>query len=184
MIKVDKMVKDLKYIALKRRTFYCNQYPKNRGYIWPSGILSFDCINLIKSYINYPKIATKTKPAGFYVKSNKVMPDATGYGILKLCTKVSKNFKSVPVGSYLLYEDKDHGAIYCGQFVDDGGIVNVVECCEDPVGCGVTTSYLAPDGGRWDHKGGMLLGYWWRHGLLSKYIDYSKPKKVAASAKK
>ena len=177
MIKVDKMVKDLKYIALKRWTTYSNKYPRNCGYIWPTGMISFDCIGLIKSYLNYPKIAYKTGPAGFFVKTGTVIPDTSGAGILKLCTKKSKNFKTVQIGSYLLYEDNDHGAIYCGQFVDDGGIVNTVECCDDPVGCGVTTSWMAPDGGRWDHKGGTLMGYWKYHGLLTRYVDYSKPKK-------
>lgn len=175
-IKVEDMVKDLKHIVFKRRTVYRNKYPKNCGYIYASGALSFDCIGLIKSYINYPKIAYKKKPAGFWVKPGRVIPDATGWGIMQLCSKKSKTFKTVPVGSYLLYEDYDHGGIYVGQFVDDGGIVNTIECCDDTVGSGVTTSWTAPDGGRWTHKGGTLMGYWKMRGLLSKYVDYSKKK--------
>lgn len=179
MIKVKDMIKDLKYIALKRWTTYSSQYPLNCGYIWPSGCISFDCINLIKSYINYPKIAYKTKPAGFFVKPGRVIPDVSGYGIYQLCSKQSNNFKSIPAGSYLLYEDYDHGAIYVGDFKDDSGLVNVIECCSDPVGCGVTTSYIDKYGRRLDHAGGTVMGNWIGHGLLSRYVDYSeeKPKK-------
>lgn len=183
MIKVNDMIKDFKYMALKRKTAYNNVYPKNCGYIWPSGWLSFDCIGLIKSYINNPKIAYKTKPAGYYVKPGKVIPDATGYGILQLCTKKSNNFKKIPKGSYLLYEDYDHGAIYAGaEFKDDGGVVNVIECCDDPVGYGVTTSYIDENGYRWDHKNGTCMGKWLYHGLLSKYVDYSEPKKKTVTS--
>ena len=177
MIKVKDMITDLKYLALKRWTTYCNVYPKNRGYIWVNGCISFDCINLIKAYINNPKIAYKTSPAGYYVSSNKIMQDVSGYGIMMLCTKRSKDFTSIPAGSYLLYEDWDHGGIYVGNFKDDSGVVNVIECCDDPVGCGVTTSYIDQYGRRWDHKNGICFGNWIEHGLLSRYVDYKQQRK-------
>ena len=185
-IKSEQMVKDFKYMESERMTFYYNRFPYNCGYLWPNNQMSFDCIGLIKSYINYPKIAYKTKPKGFYVQPGLVVPDS--YGIVDLmnaCTKRSRDFRSVPACSLLKYEDNDHGGLFVGQFKDPSGIVNTIECCDDPVGNGVVTSYTAPDGGRWDHKGGSLMGFWTEHGLMTKWVEYpaSKKKSVTAIAK-
>lgn len=182
-IKSTQMIKDLKYIESNRWTGYMNVFPYNCGYIWPSGVLTFDCIGLVKSYINNPKIAYKTSPKGYYVKPGQVIPD--GYGVIDLmknCTKVSKNFSNVPACSLLEYEDRDHAGVYVGDFKDPSGVVNTIECCDDPVGSGVVTSYTAKDGGRWDHKNGILLGHWIQHGLMTKWVEYPASKKKSLDA--
>lgn len=176
-VKSEQMIKDFKYMESKRMTFYSNQYPYNCGYIWSNNQLSFDCIGLIKSYLNNPKIAYKTKPKGYWVQPEQVVPDVGIMEMMKLCSKRSRDFKSIPACSLLMYQDYDHGGLYVGQFKDPSGIVNTIECCDDPVGNGVVTSYTAPDGGRWDHKGGSLMGFWKEHGLMTKWIEYPKKKK-------
>ena len=172
----SKMVKDLKHLET-RWTTYFNKFPFNCGYIWPAGFLSFDCIGLIKSYLNDPRIAYKKKPKGSWIRPGQTVPD--GYGIvqmMKCCTKRSKDFSKVPTCSLLMYEDLDHGGVYVGEYKDPSGIVNTIECCNDPVGCGVVTSYTDSKGYRWDHKGGQCLGRWVQHGLMTKWVAYPKSK--------
>lgn len=184
MIKAEKMIKDLKYLEAKRKTMYVNKFPYNLGYVWKYGSLSFDCINMIKAYLSYPKIVYKKKPAGFHVKIK--LPDVTGKGLMQLCGKKSKKFKSVTPGADLLYQDWDHSGIYVGNFRDGSGIVNTIECTTDWDAHGVTTSYMDENGGRWDHKGGTYYGDWIMWGLLDKYVDYSGviPKKKKTTLKK
>lgn len=179
MIKVKDMIKDLKYLEAYRRTAYGQPYPYNCGYIWPNGVMSFDCINMIKSYINDPKIVYRTKPAGSFVKPGKVIPDTTETGILNLCTGRSKDFKKIKPGAYMLYDTYGHASMYVGEFTDPSGVVNTIECCNDPVGNGVVTSYTDSQGRRWDHKNGSCFGRYVEYGYLTKYIDYStnEPKK-------
>lgn len=181
MIKQDELIKGLKHL-LERKTLYSNQFPRNCGYIWPSGYLSFDCIGLIKSPINYPKIFYKTKPAGFYCQPGKVIPDTTINGIMQLCKDRTTDFRKIQPGEVLRYQDADHGAWYVGEFKDESGTVNVVECCDDFVGSGVTTSYVDQYGNRYDHKGGTTCGRWIDHGKLNKYISYKEEKKKSVTA--
>lgn len=181
MIKVEKMIKDLIYIET-RRTAYANQFPYNCGYIWPNGVISFDCIGLIKSYINEPEIAYKTKPAGFYVKPGQVIPDTTERGILNLCTGRGFDFSKIKPGAYMIYEGDGHGAIYVGEFSDPSGIVNTIECCNDYVGYGVMTSYVDETGRRWDHKDGIASDRYVEYGYLTRYVDYAAEKKKSITA--
>lgn len=170
-IKVEKMVKDFKHIE-SRRTAYSSQFPYNCGYIWASGVISFDCINLIKSYINYPAIAYKTKPAGFYVQPGQVIKDTTERGILNLCTGRSSDFRKIKPGAYMLYNGDGHGALFVGEYKDPSGVVNTIECTTD-MGGGVVSSYTDADGWRWNHKGGYRFGRYTEYGYLTKYVDYS-----------
>lgn len=183
-IKVNQMIKDLKHIET-RSTLYRNKYPFNCGYIWTCGYLSFDCIGMIKSYINDPSIAYKTEPAGFYVKPGQKIPDTTERGILNLCTMRSSDFKAIGKGAYMLYEGDGHGSIYVGKFTDPSGVVNTIECCDDPVGHGVVTSYTDSKGRRWDHKGGTCYGRYTEYGFLTKWVSYKeeKPKSITTIAK-
>ena len=160
----------LKHLALHRSTYYSNSFPYNCGYIHSGGVLSFDCIGLVKSLINNPDIAYKTSPVGYYVTPGQVIPDTTEIGILNLCSDVSYNFNYIVPGEYLYMSG--HGGVYVGDFQDGSGTVNVIECTV-AFGGGVTTSYVDGAGRRWNHKGGVQVARWSAHGKLSRYIDYS-----------
>lgn len=174
MIKLDVMIKDLKHIE-SRATAYGQPYPYNCGYIWPSGVISFDCIGLVKSYINNPNIAYKTRPAGFFVRPGAVIPDTTEVGILNLCTGISTDFRHIKKGAYMVYEGLGHAGIYVGEYKDPSGVVNTIECTSD-MGGGVKSSYTDANGYRWDHKGGVCFGRWIEYGYLTPYIDYTEEK--------
>lgn len=185
MIKVNDWIAALKHLALERVTYYDNNYPSNCGEINPDGSISFDCIGLIKSVINEPDIAYKTGPAGYFVTPGQVIPDASENGILYLCNSVStSDFDKAAPGEYLCMYGKHAGA-YVGDFQDPSGTVNVIECTEEAFDSGVTTSWVAPDGRRYDHKGGTQYGKWDAHGKLDKYIDYTgKPEKTTLKVTK
>lgn len=177
MIKVKDWIAALKHLALERVTYYDNTFPSNCGEINPDGSISFDCIGLVKSLINELDIAYKTSPAGYYVRPGQVIPDTTEIGILNLCTNVGYDrFDQAKPGSYLYMQG--HAGIFCGEFEDQSGICNVIECTVASFDSGVTTSYVAPDGVRYNHKGGYAERKWTAHGELSKYIDYSPEKKI------
>lgn len=173
MIKVTDWINKLKYIEANRSTFYSNGFPENCGLIHKGGILSFDCIGLVKSLINDPSIATKTKPVGYYVTPGKVIPDTTEIGILQLCTDVSYSFKKITPGEYLYMDG--HAGVFVGEFKDPSGVVNTIECTP-AFGGGVVTSYTDKSGNRFNAKGGYQVGKWAAHGKLSKYIDYTTKK--------
>lgn len=171
MITVKKWIKLLKHIEQKRSTFYDNNFPGNCGLIHENGVLSFDCIGLVKSVINDPTIAVRTEPVGFYVKPGQVIPDTTELGILELCTdQVWGNFTKMTPGEYLYMQG--HGGVYVGDYVDGSGVVNTIECT-GAFGGGVVSSYTDKYGRRFDHKGGSQVMAWEAHGKLSRYIDYT-----------
>lgn len=178
MLKVADWIKKLKHIEAKRATFYDNTFPGNCGLIHDGGVLSFDCIGLVKSVINDPDIATRTKPVGFYVQPGKVIPDYDEINILYLCSGVEwHKFKNIVPGEYLYMAG--HGAVYVGDFSHNStnGIVNTIECTTDMGDNGVTTTWLDVNtGNRYDHKGGTMLRGWEAHGKLTKYIDYTERK--------
>ncbi|MBO5959408.1 MAG: hypothetical protein J6Q65_04730 [Lentisphaeria bacterium] len=172
MIKVKKFLDALFHLALERVTYYDNTFPANCGEINPDGSISFDCIGLVKSLINEIDIAWKTSPAGYYVKPGQVIPDTTEIGILNLCSSVHyNNFHAAAPGSYLYMAG--HAGVYVGEFTDPSGVCNVIECTVASFDSGVTTSYVADDGTRYNHKGGYAERKWTAYGKLDKYIDYS-----------
>lgn len=172
MIKVKHFLDALFHLALERKTYYDNTFPANCGEINPDGSISFDCIGLVKSLINEIDIAWKTSPAGYYVRPGQVIPDTTEIGILNLCSDVHyAGFHSAAPGSYLYMAG--HAGIYVGEFEDPSGICNVIECTVASFDSGVTTSYVANDGTRYNHKGGYAERKWTAYGKLDKYIDYS-----------
>ena len=164
----------LKYLAMKRASQYSNKFPYNCLYIH-SNYISADCTGLVKSLINEPDIYNKTAPVGYYVKPSQVIPDTTVGGILNLCTNVSKNFSQIRAGEFLAMLGSDgnkHAGVFVGEF-NDGGICNTVESTCDWGANKMTTSYTAPDGSRYDHKGGKkAVSGWDYHGMLTDYITY------------
>lgn len=175
MIKLKDWMNLLKYIAMKRKTVYDNSFPGNCGLLLEGGVLSFDCIGLVKSVINDPSIAKKKSPVGSWVTPGTVIPDATELGILQLCSDVRWYFNGVAYGEYLYMQG--HAGVFVDTF-DDGGECNTIECTTDWGANGVTTSYTDPfTGRRYDHKGGIEMRSWEAHGKLTPYIDYNEPKK-------
>lgn len=174
-LKVDDLIKGLKYVESQRNTFYSNQFPYNCGYIHSNGYQSYDCIGLVKCPINEPDIFYKKSPVGYYVTPGKVIPDTTEIGILNLCTEIGYTFAKLYRGEYLYMDG--HGAWYVGDYTDPSGVVNVIECTPGIEPGGVVSSYVDASGNRYNHKGGTWLGKWVAHGKLSKYIQYDMPNK-------
>lgn len=182
MIKVDDWLKGLKHLCQKRRTVYSNIAPYNCGYIWPSGIISFDCIGLVKSTINEPDICYKTKPSGYFVQPGQVIPDTTELGILQLCSDVVwGDFRKLTPGEYLYMEG--HAGIYVGDLFGKGAKVNVIECTGDWSGGVLATWIDLETGQRKDWEPGSGNRYWEAHGKLSHYVSYNKKKSITAIAR-
>ena len=172
-IKVDDLIKGLKYVESNRWTFYSNSFPYNCGYIHANGAQSWDCIGLVKCPINEPDIFYRNSPVGYYVTPGQVIPDTTELGLLNLCTDVKYTFGYVARGEYMYMAG--HGAWFVGEYTDPSGVVNVIEAT-GAMGGGVLSSYCDSNGYRYDHKGGTCLGRWEAHGKLSAYIEYDAPK--------
>jgi len=163
------------FMAKNRESYYDKSFPANCCQIHDRGVISADCIGLVKGLINDPDIWKKMKPAGYYVYptgKDRIIPDANEHGILDLCSGVSNNFLHLVPGEYLYMAG--HAGIYCGEFEHAGGICNVVECTTDFGDNGITSSYVDSSGRRYDHKGGREWRSWEKHGRLSKYIEYDK----------
>lgn len=179
MITSEQFCERLKYMALKRKSYYTNSFPKNCLYIDSENVMSADCIGMVKSLINDPNVYNKTQSYLFqkygcsYVPPGLVIPDTTERGILNLGTSISANFNKLTPGEYLYMNG--HAGVYVGDFKDDSGTVNVVECTP-AFGGGITTSYVSTTGTRYNHKGGSSLGKWEQHCKLTKYISYEGEK--------
>ena len=172
-------IERLKYLVTDRKTRYQNRFPFNCGYYDGNGILSFDCIGMVKSVINDPDIVFN-RTYEHYAQPAAVIPDVSEIDILNLCTDIEWNkFQSIVPGEYLYMGG--HGAIYVGDIFGSGSGVNVIECtCTSywPAD-GVVASWIDLDtGNRYDCKGGKMLGTWEAHGKLTKYINYEKEPKM------
>lgn len=171
--KAKDLCEHLIFMAKNRESYYSDAYPANCCQIHDRGVISADCIGLIKGIINDPDIWKKLKPSGCFVKPGQIIGDWSEEEILSHCSNVSPYFKDVQQGEYLYMAG--HAGIFCGDFEHAGGICNVVECTTDFGDNGITSSYLDPASGRrFDHKGGTEWRAWERHGKLSDYIEYEK----------
>lgn len=168
--KAKDLCEHLIFMAKNRESYYDNSFPANCCQIHDRGVISADCIGLVKGIINDPDIWKRLKPSGYFVKPGTTIGDWSEEGILQHCTSVSPYFPNIQPAEYLYMAG--HVGIYCGEF-DDGGICNTVECTTDFGDNGITSSYLDPASGRrYDHKGGTEWRSWERHGKLSDYIEY------------
>ena len=169
--KAKDLCEHLIFMAKNRESYYDNSYPANCCQIHDRGVISADCIGLVKGIINDPDIWKRFKPSGYYVTPGTVIGDWSEEGILQHCTGVSPYFPNIQPGEYLYMAG--HAGIFCGEFEHAGGICNTVECTTDFGDNGITSSYLDPASGRrYDHKGGTEWRSWERHGKLSDYIEY------------
>ena len=168
--KAKDLCEHLIFMAKNRESYYDNSFPANCCQIHDRGVISADCIGLVKGIINDPDIWKRLKPSGYYVKPGTVIGDWSEEGILQHCTSVSPYFPNIQPGEYLYMAG--HAGVFCGEFEHAGGICNTVECTTDFGDNGITSSYLDSSGRRYDHKGGTEWRSWERHGKLSDYIEY------------
>lgn len=169
--KAKDLCEHLIFMAKNRESYYDNSFPGNCCQIHDRGVISADCIGLVKGIINDPDIWKRFKPSGYYVRPGQIIGDWSEEGILQHCTSVSPYFPNIRPGEYLYMAG--HAGIFCGEFEHGGGICNTVECTTDFGDNGITSSYLDPASGRrYDHKGGTEWRSWERHGKLSDYIEY------------
>ena len=172
MQKAKDFCEHLIFMAKNRESYYDNSFPANCCQIHARGVISADCIGLVKGLINDPDIWKKMKPAGYYVTPGQIIGDWDEVTILNNCSSVSSSFKNLVPGEYLYMDG--HAGIYCGEFEHAGSVCNVVECTTDFGDTGITSSYVDSSGRRYDHKGGTEWRSWEKHGKLSKYIEYDK----------
>ena len=174
MMTNSEWVNDLLYLAEHRVTYYDNSFPANCGEINADGSLSFDCIGLVKSTINDPKIAYRTGPAGYYVKPGQVVPDGLDeIGLLRSGTGITwGTFDDMIHGEYV-YMNGHAGVYFAGS-----ANYNIIECTPAWTG-GVQKSWMDPDGTRRNVRGGWPCGKWEAHSQLYRWIRYTdKPKTV------
>ena len=73
----------------------------------------------------------------------------------------------------MLFSDNDHAGTFIGDIkIDNGRVVNVVECTTSWQADCVTFSYVDKNGNRYNYKGGSQRGKWLKHGKLP-WIDYT-----------
>ncbi len=173
MQKANEFCEHLIFMAKNRESYYDNSFPGNCCQIHDRGVISADCIGLVKGLINDPDIWKKLKPAGYYAQPGKNIGDWTERGILDHCSSVSSDFRNIQPGEYLFMSG--HAGIYTGSFFD-GDECNVVECTTDFGDNGITSSWLdLSTGRRFDHRGGREWRSWEKHGRLSDWITYDQP---------
>lgn len=168
--KAKDLCEHLIFMAKNRESYYDNSFPANCCQIHDRGVISADCIGLVKGIINDPDIWKRLKPSGYYVIPGQIIGDLSEEGILNECRNVSGDFKKLLPAEYLFMAC--HAGIYCGEFEHCGGICNVVECTTDFGDNGITSSYVDSNGRRYDHKNGTEWRSWEQHGKLSDYIEY------------
>ena len=131
-----------------------------------------DCSNTQKALFNGRDIDNPTD--GSYAWPLTATGDATEYALLMQCSDISGDFMKLKSGEpRLLYMEGHIGAYLGEEWEEPGqGVVNCAECTpawED----GIQFSYVASDGTRSWVKGGATRGCWTRHGLASKWIEYT-----------
>ena len=173
--KAKDLCEHLIFMAKNRESYYDNKFPGNSCQIHERGVISADCIGLVKGIINAPDIWKKLKPVGYHapvgLDNGAIIDDYNEEGILRHCTGVSPYFQNIQPGEYLYMAG--HAGMFCGEFEHAGGVCNTVECTTDFGDNGITSSYLDPASGRrYDHKNGTEWRSWERHGKLSDYIEY------------
>lgn len=173
--KAKDLCEHLIFMAKNRESYYDDKFPGNSCEIHERGVISADCIGLVKGIINAPDIWKKLKPVGYHapvgLDHGAIIDDYNEEGILRQCTGVSPYFPNIQPGEYLYMAG--HAGVFCGEFEHTGGVCNTVECTTDFGDNGITSSYLDPASGRrYDHKGGTEWRSWERHGKLSDYIEY------------
>lgn len=171
---VKQFIDILLHIVFDCKTRYMNVLPYNCGFRHQDGSYSFDCWNLIKTILWGWTDGFNVGSYCFAANKNG-MGDWNGRQILNVCDGVSKSFKSVQAGKYLLTGMEDHAGVYIGSYTWQGYEFNTVECSPqtDVMIGGVMLTYTDEQGRRFNHKGGAQAGSWGYHGKLP-WIDYTE----------
>lgn len=144
------------------------------NYGWQYNLLTWykdhwcaDCIGFIKAVVNGWNADKSRNGGGMALDGYQ---DLTEAGLLATCSDRSKDFTKLTVGEYLYMDG--HGGIYIGEKTVNGKQYNVAECTMS-WGGGCLLSYVAQDGGRYNHRGGSYSCKWQEHGKLDriKYTD-------------
>ena len=170
---------------LKRKLGYWNAYPWNCG-LYDGETLWGDC------WCMFPKTMIWSCSIGCPVWDNyevgeshvrKVyekgiaasgLPDWTGDNIYwNFCNSVSFSSMVKSMKPALLLIDGYHMGTYIGEYQMDGKTYNAAEFSPNDYIGNTMRSYVSADGGRWDYKGGHLIGYWSRAGYFAG-IDYTE----------
>lgn len=141
--------------------------------LWKNNAWHCDCLGFVHCLVN-GFTGDKKKLGGGAVMDEFVLASDEATTLNKYCTNISKDFTKLTKGE-LLYMD-GHVGLYVGEIepFKDGRIFNVAECTMAFGGGGMLT-YVASNGGRFNHKGGARVGTWTAHGKFM-CIDYTAKK--------
>ncbi len=170
---------------LQRKLGYRNEFPWNCGY-YDGERLWGDC------WCMFPKTFVWSVAAGLPVWENYTvgegrvrqvygdgirksgLPDWTGDNIFwNYCNSVSFGNLVRSTKPALLLIDGVHMGTYIGEYTMDGKTYNAAEFSPNDYIDWTMRSYVDANGGRWNYKGGTLLGYWSRAGYFAM-IDYTE----------
>ena len=161
-------------------SYYSNVYPTNCLYYHGDGVYSADCWNKDKALIWGKGVLPKNKGEYIHKPGLYGLGDWDGNKLMSECTDVSTDFKTVVAGEGLLTQAGDHWGTYVDEFTFDYQgkkyTCNVVE--STPIWAnGIQGSWVDADGTRREYKGDpKSYGKWYKHGKLSKWIDYLEKK--------
>ena len=164
----SQLVERLKVLA-SRKTYYKNKYPDNLCYVHADGRTSADCVNLLKAIFNGYDVYNQT--AGYYQRTLTNTGDCTEYGLLKQCTEISSDFKSLKDTEPRVLYMSGHVGCFIGTCEVNGKTYNVIECTA-AWGGGILYSYVNEKGERYNYKGGTRKGKWTKHGKATAWVDY------------
>ena len=173
---------NLKLIA--RKLGYCNQWPWNIG-LYDGERLWGDCWCIEPKTILWayacgdPLWDRYTVGEAFAVsiynkgKELSGCPDWTGDALFNAyCEPVPFSQLVQSMDPALLLITGQHMGSYIGEYQVDVKTYNTVEFSPNDYINGTMRSYVTADGGRYDYKGGHLLGYWSKAGYFAG-IDYT-----------
>lgn len=176
----------------KRKTFYKNKYPYNLLLNNPPKTTksfnvggmqltnynpfnevatSGDCVNLYKALLNGYDVNNNN--VGYFQSNLSNTGDCTEKGLIDQCTDVSADFNKLKNGEPRILYMSNHIGGFIGEVKAYGYIYNVIECTSSWSG-GILYSYVDNMGRRFKHKGGEQRGQWEKHGLMTKWVDYSQ----------
>lgn len=179
----DEYVESLLYDVYNLPTTYSNRVDQttktyyNCGYRGMQSYM-FDCWN-------WGKVKAWGWKPGYNVGSFLYAPgtngvdDWNGRQIMDRCADVSTNFKPIVPAETLLTPAADHVGTFIGKHLWNGYEFNVAECTPKIVrdgklvmSAGCHLSYVDEQGRRFNHKGGVQVGTWAKHGK-TPWVDFS-----------
>lgn len=163
-------------VVANEPSYYDSTPGQNLLFVHDNLVRSGDCNNTIKAILNGYDV--KRLVPGYYQSDLSNTGDITTEQLIELCTSVTADFSKLRAGFPECLHMMGHVGSYIGKEVTINGLIyNVIECTAwtgDFGHTGIIYSYVDKAGRRLSHKGGYQCGTWERHGLLSRWIDYSE----------